>query len=477
MEKPNVTLLPDFRAENAELYNAIRKVVPPTLKVYLVGGAVRDILLGRPVRDFDFCVEGLVRPIGKSIANELNGAYYVLDDEREMVRVIIYGADSETYDVDIALLSGNCIEDDLRERDFTINAMAIELCPTPRLIDPLNGLFDLHTKTLRMCSPDSLRNDPLRALRAIRMSLEFDMSMDSALLGEMFSVSGFINQSSYERHRDELFKIIKMGKNRLTVRLLRKFGFLDFLFPGFLNEEWEERIKYIASMDIVFVLLRTSEAIRNGDDFFSAYLIGKIGNYRHCLQNFFDKTLALYHTRHMLLCLGMIERALSDNNEQKMISWNKKLTLSGAESYFIAKSSAASDFLLDEKNVASWNDIDSYRYFLSFKEGGIGGILLYLAQIYAGSDTREKFERWTEAVNLAEKLLSDYFSRYNDVIAPEAFLRGNEIQSVTGLAAGPIIGKIKKELIEAQVMGHVSTVAEARSFVEKAAEEANLSGD
>ncbi len=476
MEKANVTLLPDFRAENPELYNAIRKVVPPTLKVYLVGGAVRDILLGRPVRDYDFCVEGLVRPIGKSIANELNGAYYVLDDEREMVRVIIYGADSDTCDVDIALLSGNSIQDDLRERDFTINAMAIELGSTPRLIDPLNGLFDLHTKTLRMCSPESLHNDPLRALRAIRMCLEFDMTMDSALLGEMFSVSRFMHQSSYERHRDELFKIIKMGKNRLAVRLLRKFDFLDFLFPDCLKENWEERINSIASIDMLFALLCASESVRNGDDFFSACLTEKIGNYRHCLYNFFEKALALYHTRHMLLCLGMVERVLSDNNARQMLSWNRNLTLSTSESSFITYSSAASDFLLAEDIVASWGDIDTYRYFLSFKEGGIGGVLLYLAHLYAESDTREKFERWTQAVNLAEKLLSDYFSRYNEVIAPVAFLSGNDIQTATGLAAGPIIGKIKKEMLEAQVMGFVSSVDEARSFVKKAAAETNQDG-
>ncbi len=347
MEKENVNLLPDFRAQNPELYNAIRKVVPSSLKVYLVGGAVRDILLGRPVRDYDFCAEGLVRPIGKSVANELNGAYYVLDDEREMVRVVINVGESNAYDVDIALLSGDRIEDDLRERDFTINAIAIELGTTSRLIDPLNGLFDLRTKTLRMCSPDSLRNDPLRALRAIRMSLEFEMTMDSELLGEMFFISGSLNQSSYERHRDELFKIIKLGRNRIMTRLLRKYDFLNFLFPGCLTEDWDTRINGIAAMDDIFKLLMVRVEVRNDDDFFSSYLSGKVGNHRHSLADFFEKTLALYHTRRMLLCLGMIERVLSDCDEQRMLSWNKTLTLSGSESAFIKNSSAAADFLLD----------------------------------------------------------------------------------------------------------------------------------
>ena len=477
MEKENVNLLPDFRAQNPELYNAIRKVVPSSLKVYLVGGAVRDILLGRPVRDYDFCAEGLVRPIGKSVANELNGAYYVLDDEREMVRVVINVGESNAYDVDIALLSGDRIEDDLCERDFTINAIAIELGTTSRLIDPLNGLFDLRTKTLRMCSPDSLRNDPLRALRAIRMSLEFDMTMDSELLGEMFFISGLLNQSSYERHRDELFKIIKLGRNRIMTRLLRKYDFLNFLFPGCLTEDWDTRINGIAAMDDIFKLLMARVEVRNDDDFFSSYLTGKVGNHRHSLVDFFEKTLALYHTRRMLLCLGMIERVLSDCDEQRMLSWNKTLTLSGSESAFIKNSSAAADFLLDGIDAKAWSDVDTYRYFLRFKEGGIGGVMLYLAHIYAGSDTSEKFERWTTAVDLAEKLISDYFSRYNEVIAPAPFLSGNDIQNETGLAAGPAIGRIKKELLEAQVMGIVNSADEARSFVEKAAASINESGD
>ena len=123
--------LPDIISEYPALFRAIRKIVPPSMKIYLVGGAVRDVLLGRKISDFDFSVEGLVRPIGKHIANELNGAYYVLDDEREMVRVIVPDETTGQFGIDIALMSGNDIEDDLRERDFTFNAMAIELDEKP----------------------------------------------------------------------------------------------------------------------------------------------------------------------------------------------------------------------------------------------------------------------------------------------------------------------------------------------------------
>ena len=154
--------LPDFESDYSALFGAIRKVVPASMKIYLVGGAVRDILLGRKIRDFDFTVEGLVRPIGKNIANELGGAYYVLDDEREMVRVIIEDEQIGKFDVDIAQLTGETIEDDLQERDFTINAMAIAVGTEKQFVDPLNGLSDMEKKILRMCAPDSLQNDPLR---------------------------------------------------------------------------------------------------------------------------------------------------------------------------------------------------------------------------------------------------------------------------------------------------------------------------
>ena len=70
--------LPDFESEYSALFGAVRKVVPSSMKIYLVGGAVRDILIGRKIRDFDFTVEGLVRPIGKHIANVFTSSIILL---------------------------------------------------------------------------------------------------------------------------------------------------------------------------------------------------------------------------------------------------------------------------------------------------------------------------------------------------------------------------------------------------------------
>jgi len=97
----------------SEIFESIKKVVPSSVQIYLVGGAVRDIILGKKVRDFDFVIEGLVRPVGRNLANELNGKFYVLDDDRNMVRVLLNADSDEYYCIDISQLNGSTLEEDL----------------------------------------------------------------------------------------------------------------------------------------------------------------------------------------------------------------------------------------------------------------------------------------------------------------------------------------------------------------------------
>ena len=107
-----------------EIFDAMRKVVPASVQIYLVGGAVRDILQNKKIKDFDFVAEGLVRPIVKKLARELNGKYYVMDDERNIVRVILNHDSNDCYCIDIAQFTGPNLNEDLLSRDFTINAIA-----------------------------------------------------------------------------------------------------------------------------------------------------------------------------------------------------------------------------------------------------------------------------------------------------------------------------------------------------------------
>ena len=130
----------------------IMGVIPGDFQVYLVGGAVRDILLNRNVHDLDFVIlEGDVLEISRQVADKLNAAYYPLDPVRRTARVITKSEEG-TQVLDFAAPRGIGLESDLTGRDFTINAMAIDLSDPLVLVDPLHGARDLHEKILRTCS-------------------------------------------------------------------------------------------------------------------------------------------------------------------------------------------------------------------------------------------------------------------------------------------------------------------------------------
>lgn len=457
--------LPDIISEYPALFRAIRKIVPPSMKIYLVGGAVRDVVLGRKISDFDFSVEGLVRPIGKHIANELKGAYYVLDDEREMVRVIVPDESAGQFGIDIALMSGNDIEDDLRERDFTFNAMAIELEDKPILVDPLGGLRDLNNRVLRMCAPDSLRNDPMRALRAVRMSLEFGLTMDEELIRAMEAVPEYMGESSFERYRDELFKIFRLNKNAEAVRICERFGFLDHLFPN--RETVNEKIdvSWIGNVDLLsrMIISRTNDEETSDNEFLN-YAFGRLGNYKTALVGFFDRTLALYHTRKMLLSFSAVVRTLTANVDL-IRKWCGRLAFSSTETSFVLLSVQGYDHLESMPENVSYSDVEIYRYFRQYKESGIPSLMLYLADKIADKSTPGAYKTWSDHVVFAQNMLAAFFSRYMEVIAPKPILSGDDIQSLLGLPAGPEIGYAKNALIEAQIKGSVKTVPEAEAFL------------
>ena len=455
--------LPDFESDYSSLFGAIRKVVPASMKIYLVGGAVRDILLGRKIRDFDFTVEGLVRPIGKNIANELGGAYYVLDDEREMVRVIIEDEQIGKFDVDIAQLTGETIEDDLQERDFTINAMAIAVGSEKKFVDPLNGLADMENKKLRMCAPDSLQNDPLRSLRAIRMCLEFELTMDENLLEAMYDARSRLYVSSMERYRDEMFKIIRLHKNAEAVCLCQKFGLLDHLFPEW-NTDDPSNLEWIANTDHFSLLLTVDQKNNEPLSDFDYYVSSRLGNYKETLKAFFDKPLALYHNRRMLNLFAAIAGSLGET-EKIADEWCSRLAFSSSETNFVMNSLQSFEHLRAVSSPENYGDVDIYRYFRQYNEGGIGGLILYLADGYRYQNIPNAYRTWCDKVVFVQNMVSAYFTRFMEVISPRPLMSGHDIQELLAISAGPVIGQIKNALIEAQIRGSVKNMSEAESFV------------
>ena len=184
---------------------------------YLVGGYIRDIILGRDTEkvDVDIVVPSNAIEIGKKIADDIGSKFIILDKKREVIRIIL----NHIY-VDIANRVSTTIEGDLCSRDFSINSIAF-LFDKRCLFDPLNGLKDLEISLLRTHSEKNLLNDPLRILRCFRFVSELHFKIDLNLITFIKKNKGKIYLVAKERINYEIQKIVN-GANSLEAIMLIK---------------------------------------------------------------------------------------------------------------------------------------------------------------------------------------------------------------------------------------------------------------
>ena len=213
MRDPNLlssekqTLLSDIAAQAASM----------DTPCYLVGGFVRDLLLSRPVNDFDVVIEGNAIKFGNALVEKYGGkltthqkfhtAVWHLPNSSETLDLITARKEAYLSPGALPTVTPSTIEDDLLRRDFTINAMAVRLDGTRlgELLDPLNGRTDLENKTIRVLHPNSFIDDPTRIFRAIRYAGRYSFNLESSTLNLINSASLFvIMKLSGERIRHEL---------------------------------------------------------------------------------------------------------------------------------------------------------------------------------------------------------------------------------------------------------------------------------
>jgi poly(A) polymerase len=211
-----------------QLLDLVRESASGT-RVYLVGGAIRDLLLGRPAKDLDFVQPHGSNQLAKAVSRRLHGTVYTLDDVRHSARVILRQGEQDEQVLDFTSFIGENLEEDLHQRDFTINAMALDLDAPEQLIDPLGGEKDLEDGLLRLCGSDSLTSDPLRVLRGVRLISSLNLQYGFEITAAMRVAIKKLGLVSGERIRDELFKSLAVPNFVAAIELLGKFGILNQL--------------------------------------------------------------------------------------------------------------------------------------------------------------------------------------------------------------------------------------------------------
>lgn len=450
--------------------NRIAAAVPSSVKLYLVGGAVRDMILGKPLHDYDFILEGFVRQIAKRIADEFGAKYYVMDEERDIARVIIRENDRFIH-FDFAKIVGNSFEDDLRNRDFTINAIAIEFREKQTFHDPLGGISDLKEKRLRMCLPDSLRSDPIRALRGIRFSLEYGLKMDDELIREMEKIPVCLPNSSMERYRDELFKILNLGRSSSVIQLMERFAILDFLFPNDSPLSIELLMGRMRTLEHLLSILTTEFKGSESSNLVSGFSVLKLGEFRDAMRAYFDVEKNSLRPRRSVLRFAILAGLYKVNPKiepiERILSFRgQRLVLSSEEIRNIKRVFPACDAV--RALVDSDQDMDAltiYRYFKAFADVGVEGIFLFLTQRFDSTTEKGDTDGWFRAVERVTPLFDARFNRADQALNPEPLLTGKEIIETLSLSEGPDVGRFKELVIEAQVTGAVQSRAEALAYL------------
>lgn len=209
----------------------------------LVGGPVRDAILGRLGNDLDFTTNALPQQSKKILQGwaenvwETGIAFGTVAGKRADTTVEVTTFRSENYDLDSRnpeVEYGKDILGDLSRRDFTVNSMALELTGiTPQFLDPFNGLQDLAKKILRTPgeTSDSFNDDPLRMMRAARFASQLDFDIDPEVITAMKNLAPRISIVSAERVRDEFIKILMSEKPRIGITILVDTGLADLVIP------------------------------------------------------------------------------------------------------------------------------------------------------------------------------------------------------------------------------------------------------
>ena len=202
-----------------------------SLEVYLVGGSVRELALGRAAQDLDLAVSAQTLALARDLAGALGGTYVLLDEAERTARVVWQGEI-----LDLAEFRAPTLPGDLAGRDFTLNALAVDLNAIlgqgpAGLIDPLGGLPDLARGRLRMVAAENFHDDPLRLLRAYRFAATHGFQITPETTAAIRQAAPEISRVAGERVHQELFLLLAAPSAAPVLAAMEAVGLLGRVFP------------------------------------------------------------------------------------------------------------------------------------------------------------------------------------------------------------------------------------------------------
>lgn len=453
---------------------ALTQKMPNLPPLFLVGGAVRDAYLRRPPKaELDIAVDGDAIDVARFVTDAMNGDIYIMDRERDVARVFVK-RDGNTIIVDFARFRGETLEADLRDRDFTMNALAADLLGDQALlIDPLGGIADLRAKVLRRCSPQAIANDPIRALRAIRLSAQFGLKIQPDTALDIRRHAAALRRSSPERIRDEFFKLLGLEQAARALRVAAHVGLLEQVLAVDISE-LDLALSVVDRLSVILTAISSKRTDHTAASFDLGMLIIQFDRYRAKLQAHLAQVYGNGRSHAELLTLAALLRQHGDALDRQGGPSSLDHARSLAELLRLTKDEARKLFLAVKHCRAviereSWTKLDIHRYWFQLGPSGIDVVLLGAAIVLGSAGSRLKQAEWLKLVERSTDLLDAYFNRYGEIVEPPLLLDGNDVQAALGIAPGPQVGRLLALLREAQVTGEVASADAAREFVLRSA--------
>lgn len=476
---------------------AIRAALADEPEVYLVGGAVRDAYLHRPLRDLDLAIARDGRPLARHIANVFQGDYYTLDAERGVGRAII-AWEGASLTIDVTQFRGPDLLTDLQNRDFTLNAMAVPLASDlTRVLDPLGGLHDLEAKRLRECSPDSITSDPVRALRAVRVSVTHQLMIEPGTRQHIKTYASRLADVSAERVRDEFFQILASPRPSAALNVLRHLGALTYVIPsaaampGVMQrpphqfDVWQHTLSTIEHLDHLLSSLNP----RPDQDLTANVQIGLITvalhNIRGDLRDHLTHQWPNGRTHRALLILAALlhdagkpaTRRIDENGVVRFIHHEQVgAKLAEEQALALRLSNEETERLMTVVHHhmrPHWLHNDSppsaraiYRFWRDTGLAGVDICLLAMSDHLGTYGVTLDSQAWVAYLGMIQTLLERYYLHHRTAISPPPLITGQVLLDYFGLKPGPLIGKILENLNEAQAVGDITTYEEALEWVQ-----------
>ena len=463
-------------------------------EAFIIGGAVRNIIAGHEKTDIDIAVKGNALVIGQQLADQLSAHYVVLDYAHGIVRLLPRGNNS--WQIDIATMQGT-LEQDLNRRDFSINALAIAMTDmqltegqiTANVMDSGSGLEDLQNKIIRAVSQQIFRDDPIRLLRAVRLSSELDFTIDDQTITLMQCDHALISSVATERVRDELLRLFSLTNTYETVDCMSRLGLLTAIIPELtpsygleqsIEHTWDVFHHSAHSITALDFILRHTEWK------FCATDALKNIPWREPFQSYFDAIVSPPATRRVLTKLAALLHDIAKPTTRIVNEFGKvrfyghpqqgapiaakileRLRFSHNEIRFIE---AIVRHHLRPVQMSENGEPPTkraiYRYCRDLEDAGIATLYFSLADHLATRGPNLERNNWDWHVNVVCNIADEYDKGQSTAKLP-ILLNGNDLQNEFGLKPGRQLGQLLDELHEAQAAGEISTRQQGLDYTRK----------